>query len=363
MAIRLGKNYPIRVGTGFATRVQSFAVNKGGQLEMSYEMGNSSPVGTDRATVEYTGNLAWNPVDNLIENRFIGVTGATGTVTLNQLIGTTGVLLQSKTDGINFAKITSLEYSCQVGGPFQATAQVRGNGWNDGDPALAASTITGAGDYKSKSIGVVVNGQRAVRVASFRLSAAVQPEDQYEMGNQDPFETTTETPSVNAEIEWWEDTLATGMMENESDAPHDIVIGVDGGKLLTMKNAVWQDTGIRGSVRGAGTRRYSYMSKGDSSTDGFQVSLNTAPTCTLTGSMTGASAVAGQFITLTATASDTDGLYKVHFYRGTTKLGDDNTAPYAIGWTATAGTHVLSAKAEDIFGMKTASNSYTVTAA
>lgn len=360
MAIRLGKNYPVRVGAGFVTRVQSFGVNKGGNLEMTYEMGSSSPVGADRATIEYTGNLAWNPVDNLVEQRLVGATG-TSTVSLNQLLAATGILLQSKTDGINNAKVTSLEYSCQVGAAMQASVQVRGNAWNDGDAALAASTITGAGDYKSKSIAVVVNGQRAARVASFRLTASAQAEDQFEMGTEDPFETTTEVPAVSAEVEFWEDTLATGMMENDPTSPHDVIIGVDGGKLLTMKNAVWQDTGVRGSVRGAGTRRYSYQSKGDPTTDGLLISFNTAPTCTLTGSITGTGAVAGQFVTFTATPSDADGVYAVHFYRGTTLLLTDKTNPYNCGWTAVAGTHVFTAKAEDIYGMKTASTAYSVT--
>lgn len=360
MALRLGKSYPVRVGSGFAKRMQSLDLNKSGALEESYQMGTSGPVGLDRDNLTYTGSLAWNPVDNEIERRF---GGQTGTVSLKQILDATGILVQSKSDGISYAKISNLQYSCQVGGPFTATAQLRGTGWNDGDPSLSATGDSYAGQFKSRNVALVINGTRAARVASFNIRVGVQSEDNYEMGNADSFETTSETPTITADVELYEDTLATVITENEPESPVNMVIGVGNtDKLITLYNAVWQDTGVSGRVRGKGTRRYTFKSKGDTTTDGLLFGPNVAPTGTLAASPTGASA--GALVTFTATVADTDGVYKVHFYKGTTKIGETSGTgtTHALGWTANpVGTHVFTAKVEDIYGSKAATASKTVT--
>jgi hypothetical protein len=56
---------------------------------------------------------------------------------------------------------------------------------------------------------------------------------------------------------------------------------------------------------------------------------------------------------LEATASDTGGVARVEFYRGTTLLGSDTTAPYAMSWNTVGvadGAHALSVKAYDSIG-------------
>ena len=61
---------------------------------------------------------------------------------------------------------------------------------------------------------------------------------------------------------------------------------------------------------------------------------NTAPAVTLTGPASGASFTAPATVPLTATATDTDGtIALVEFFQGTTKIGDDATAPYSFSWT------------------------------
>ena len=59
-------------------------------------------------------------------------------------------------------------------------------------------------------------------------------------------------------------------------------------------------------------------------------------------------------INLSATASDSDGtVAKVEFYRGTTKLGEDTTAPYVYSWTGGfTGAHVFTAVAVDDDGSR-----------
>ena len=73
------------------------------------------------------------------------------------------------------------------------------------------------------------------------------------------------------------------------------------------------------------------------------------PVVTLTGPAANASFASGTTITLTATATQTNGtIAKVEFYNGTTKLGEDLTAPYSFAWkNAPIGTHSLGARATD----------------
>ncbi len=74
---------------------------------------------------------------------------------------------------------------------------------------------------------------------------------------------------------------------------------------------------------------------------------NAAPTAGLTTN--GSSFTAPASVTLTATATDSDGtVAKVEFYNGATLLGSDATAPYSYAWTnVAAGTYSLTAKAFD----------------
>jgi PKD repeat protein len=76
---------------------------------------------------------------------------------------------------------------------------------------------------------------------------------------------------------------------------------------------------------------------------------NQQPVATLTEPADGATFTAPAAITLSATASDADGnLNRVEFYRGSTFIGSDATAPYSITWTnAAAGSYTLTARAVD----------------
>lgn len=90
---------------------------------------------------------------------------------------------------------------------------------------------------------------------------------------------------------------------------------------------------------------------------------NQAPTVSLTSPTNNASYTIPATVTLSATATDPDGsVAKVEFYSGSTKLGEDATAPYAFSWTGmTAGTYILTAKATDNQGTTTTSASVTIT--
>ena len=79
---------------------------------------------------------------------------------------------------------------------------------------------------------------------------------------------------------------------------------------------------------------------------------NQPPTATLTAPTNNTTYNAGATITVSANAADSDGtVTQVQFFRGTTSLGVDTSAPYSVTWSnATAGSYVLKAVATDNSG-------------
>ena len=92
------------------------------------------------------------------------------------------------------------------------------------------------------------------------------------------------------------------------------------------------------------------------------VSVNQAPTVSITAPASGASFTAPASISISANASDADGsISKVEFYNGTTLLGSDLTAPYSFSWTnVAAGSYSITARATDNGGLTTTSASVSV---
>lgn len=77
----------------------------------------------------------------------------------------------------------------------------------------------------------------------------------------------------------------------------------------------------------------------------------TKPTTSLTAPAAGATLTGT--VTVSASASDNVGVTKVEFYRGTTLIGTDTTAPYSISWDTTTvanGSYSLTSKAYDAAG-------------
>ena len=93
------------------------------------------------------------------------------------------------------------------------------------------------------------------------------------------------------------------------------------------------------------------------------VTVQHTPTVTLTQPTDGATFSAPATVNLAATASDADGtVTKVEFFNGTTKLGEDTTAPYGFIWSGVAaGSYTLTARATDDLAATSASVASTVT--
>ncbi len=88
-----------------------------------------------------------------------------------------------------------------------------------------------------------------------------------------------------------------------------------------------------------------------------------APTVSITSPANDATFTAPASVTINATANDADGtVSKVEFFQGTTKLGEDLTAPYSFNWTGVAaGNYSLTAKATDNDGITATSSAIAIT--
>ncbi len=88
---------------------------------------------------------------------------------------------------------------------------------------------------------------------------------------------------------------------------------------------------------------------------------NNAPEVAITSPANGATFTEGETVTISASASDSDGtISKVEFYQGSTKLGEDTTTPYSYSWgNVAAGTYTITAVATDNLGASTISGAIT----
>jgi RHS repeat-associated protein len=97
-----------------------------------------------------------------------------------------------------------------------------------------------------------------------------------------------------------------------------------------------------------------------------RITLDTAPTVAITAPAAGADFDSPATITVSATASDSDGtVAKVEFFDGTTLVGTGSTVPGSSTYSVTlngvaAGTHVLTARATDDQGVTASSRAVSV---
>jgi hypothetical protein len=94
------------------------------------------------------------------------------------------------------------------------------------------------------------------------------------------------------------------------------------------------------------------------------VSANVPPLVSITKPTNGATFFDPANFTIMATASDSDGIAQVQFFRGTNSLGISTISPYSNNVTAlTNGTYALTAVAMDNLGAKSTSSVVNVTVA
>jgi hypothetical protein len=93
-----------------------------------------------------------------------------------------------------------------------------------------------------------------------------------------------------------------------------------------------------------------------------QPAANLPPVITLIAPANGSTVTLPASVSISATASDSDGsIAKVEFYGDGVKLGEDATAPYTWNWSAPAGARNVYAIAQDQSGARTTSNTAFLT--
>lgn len=90
---------------------------------------------------------------------------------------------------------------------------------------------------------------------------------------------------------------------------------------------------------------------------------NSAPVVAVTSPVNNSTFISPTNISITATATDSDGnIYLVEFYNGTTKLGSATTAPFTFSWNnVAAGTYSITAAATDNMNVRTVSPAVSIT--
>lgn len=91
------------------------------------------------------------------------------------------------------------------------------------------------------------------------------------------------------------------------------------------------------------------------------VAANPPPTCALTAPSSGASFVAGDLVSISATATDNGFVTQVEFFVDGILLSTDLTAPYSASYTAALGSHTITARATDNAGLTTTSSAASIT--
>jgi uncharacterized repeat protein (TIGR01451 family) len=95
----------------------------------------------------------------------------------------------------------------------------------------------------------------------------------------------------------------------------------------------------------------------------ISLSVNAKPSVNLTTPLNGNYFTAPAFVSISATASDSDGsISRVEFYRGSTLINTATASPYTFDWSnVPAGTYTLTARAVDNVGASTTSSGVTIT--
>jgi glucose/arabinose dehydrogenase len=188
------------------------------------------------------------------------------------------------------------------------------------------------------------------------------------------------TDSAGREVEVTRDVLPQKAQVTLATQPTGLSLTLDGPAVTaphTFTGVVGVERDIGAADQNFNGRRYRFAgwSQGGAATQTlFTPSNNTTYTATFTDigpvnnqpptvSLTvAASGTVGVALPVSATAGDSDGsISQVEFFDGTTSIGVDTTAPYAISWTpTTAGARNLTARATDNGGASTTSSAIAV---
>jgi peptidoglycan/xylan/chitin deacetylase (PgdA/CDA1 family) len=278
-------------------------------------------------------------------NRILALAGAillTGVVTAGALLGITSDYQKVHAVGTNLLANPSMEESTN-GAP---TAWGKDN-WGTNTPTYAYNT---SGHTGSRSLTVALSGYASGDAKWFPTSVAVSPNTSYTFSD------------------WYQSTAA-----NSVDAVITLTTGKTSYKWLgdLAASSAWKEAkfSFKTPANAKSITFYHYLqTNGSLTTDDYSLVSDTTttptpPTIQLTGPASGTTISGIQ--TISATASDAQGIKSVQFKLDGANLGTaDTTAPYTASWDTKAvanSSHMLAAVATNTANLTTTSASVTVT--
>ena len=202
-------------------------------------------------------------------------------------------------------------------------------------------------------VGLVVTSRFARDLASARFSLVTVAPSTSTTPNQPP--TVSLTAPAAGTTYTAPATMTVSASASDTDGSVAAVEFFDGGTLIAADTS--SPYSVTWNNAPAGTHTLTAVARdnaGATTTSGSrQITIsepqNNAPTVALTSPSNGASFNAPASITLSATATDTDGtVAQVDFYASGSMVGSDTTSPYSVSWpNVTAGNYAVTAVARD----------------
>ncbi|NOT53336.1 MAG: hypothetical protein HOP18_01905 [Deltaproteobacteria bacterium] len=207
----------------------------------------------------------------------------------------------------------SFAWASVPAGSFSLTAVATDNDANKTTSAPVNITVAGPNSPPTVSITSPANGASFLSPASITIQA-----------------TATDVGGSVAKVEFFRGATKLG---EDTTSPYSLTLTnqITGSYALTARA-----TDNLGAVK-------------TSAVVTVTVTGNAPPSVRITSPVNNAAFPPPASITIQATASDLDGtVSKVEFFRGTTKIGEDLTSPYAFTWSGVPlGTYALTARATD----------------
>ena len=318
----------------------------------------TNPSGLSGVSVKYNGSSttpsnagSYSVVASLINDNY-AATDATGTLIINALptvsisSPTNGALLHATSVTISasaadsdgtVSKVEFFQGSVKLGQVLSAPFSFVWNNVAGGSYSLiAVATDNSGASTVSSPVSITVNNPPNVIVT------ASSPQD---------IPTAPAQFSINAEASDADGTISkidfyqgTTLLATDSTSPYS----------YTWSNVAAGNYSI--------TAKATDNLGGVTTSNVVGVSVNAKPNVSLASPANGASFFAPALVSLTATASDSDGsISKVEFYQGSTLISTVTASPYSFNWSyVPAGTYALTAKATDNNGASTTSNSVSI---
>lgn len=214
-----------------------------------------------------------------------------------------------------------------TGGTHSITSRATDNSGAETTSAPVVVTVTGGAANKAPTVGLTAPASATVGTAT-TLSA-----------------TATDTDGTVSKVEFFDGTTLIG---TDTTSPYSLTWTPTTAGAHSLTARATDNAGATATTAATSVNAVA--------------ATNKAPTASLAAPAT---ATVGTAVTLTATATDSDGtVSKVEFFDGTTLVGTDSSSPFSLSWTPTAaGTRILTARATDNGGSATTSTAVSVTVA